>query len=88
MLRRGQERRQRAVALSKVDCGVRFDQPNRHPHDVAYRPRFDNEVMLQASRPPNPRAVVKDDETQPATDMQWSNRLSALKHPRPPWQFG
>ena len=50
--------------MSKVERRVRLDEPNRHPHDLADRACFDHEVMLQTSCPPNPRAVVKNDETQ------------------------
>ena len=54
--------------MSNVERRVRFDEPDRHPHDLAYRACFDHEVMLEASRSPDPGAVVEDDETQSATD--------------------
>ena len=68
------------MAMSKVERRVRLDEPNRHPHDLAYRARFHHEVMLQTSRPPNPRAVVEDEETQSATGILLRSRLSALEH--------
>ena len=66
--------------MSNVERRMRLDQPDRHPHDLAYRTCLDHEVMLKASRPPDPRAVVKDDESQSATDVLRRHSLSALKH--------
>ena len=68
--------------MPKVERRVGLDQPNRHPNDLAYRAPFHHEVMLEAACPPNPRAVVEDEETQLATDGLWRSRLKALKHTR------
>ena len=66
--------------MSQVERRVRFYQTNRHTHGVAECACFDHEVMLEASRPPDPRAVVKDDEPQSATDVLGRRDRERVKH--------